>query len=67
MNTAEMEEEGDGLRRRIPAKSEEGTRRDRHGFLEHQKAMEGKLHQLFGMTREQAQKAVARTKEMNHN
>jgi hypothetical protein len=66
MNTVEMEEEGDGLRTRIPAMSE-GTPQGLHGFFENQKAREGKVHRRFGMTREQAQKALASLNEMNHN
>jgi uncharacterized protein YjbJ (UPF0337 family) len=59
MNTDQREGEWEHLKRKIQAKWEEGAHRGLGVTSGSQKLIEGKLQKLFGMTREQAEKAVA--------
>ncbi len=66
MNVDQMEGEWEELRGKIQAKWGDGSHRldvtTGHGKLIH-----GKLHQIFGMTREQAEKAVADLDQSKRN
>ena len=67
MNMGQMEEEWDELKGKIQAKWGEGDHQGLDATSGNRKLIDGKLHKIFGMTREQAEKAIADLDESKRN